>query len=58
MTPGRTIYVIRQSPELSKAWRELSEAQKRAVIEACATAEEEDIERIIVEVVHGQRRLF
>jgi hypothetical protein len=58
MTPTRTIYVIHQSPELLKAWRELSESQKRAVIKACETAEESDIERIIEEVIYGQRRLF
>lgn len=58
MTPTRTIYVIHQSAELLKSWRELSESQKRAVIEACKTAEEDDIERIIEEVAYGQRRLF
>ena len=58
MTPNRTIYVINQSPELHKAWRELSESQKRAVIKDCETAEESDVERIIEEVAYGQRRLF
>ncbi len=58
MTPTRIIYVINQSPELLKAWRELSEAQKRAVIKACETAEESDLERIIKEITDGQRRLF
>ncbi len=58
MTPGRTIYVINQSPSLLKAWRELSDAQKREVIKACETAEEDDIERILLEVADGQRRLF
>jgi predicted Fe-S protein YdhL (DUF1289 family) len=58
MSPNRTIYVIHQSPELLKAWRELSESQKRAVVAACETAEESDIERIIQEIVYGQRRLF
>ena len=58
MTPNRTIYVIYQTPELLKAWRELSESQKRAVIEECETAEENDVEKIIREVAGGQRRLF
>lgn len=58
MTPNRTIYVINQSPELLKTWRELTEPQKRAVIEACETAVESDVERIIKEIVDGQRRLF
>jgi hypothetical protein len=59
MSPNRTIYIINQSPALIKAWRELNEIQKRSVIEACETAEEEsEIERIIEEVVDGQRRLF
>ena len=58
MTPNRTIYVINLSPELLKAWRELSESQKRAVIKECETAEEGDVERIIEEIVDGQRRLF
>ena len=58
MTPNRTIYVINQSPELLKAWRELPETQKRAVIKDCETAEESDVERIIEEVADGQRRLF
>ena len=58
MTSNRIIYVIHQSPELLKAWRELSESQKREVIKACETAEESDIERIIEEIVDGQRRLF
>ena len=58
MTPTRTIYVIQQSPDLLKAWRELSDTQKRAVVEACETAEESEIERIIEEIVEGQRRLF
>ncbi len=58
MTPSRTIYVINQSPALLKGWRELSESQKRAVVKACETAEETDIERILLEVADGQRRLF
>lgn len=59
MTPNRVIYLINQSPELLKAWRELSEIQKRSVIKACETVEEEaELERIIEEAAHGQRRLF
>ncbi len=58
MTPNRIIYVINQSPELIKTWRELSESQKRAVIKDCETAEESDVERIIKETADGQRRLF
>lgn len=58
MTAGRTIYVINQSPELLRAWRELNQTQKRAVIKACETAEEDEIERILLEVAQGQRRLF
>ena len=58
MTPNRTIYVINQSPELLKAWRELSESQKRAVIKDCETAKESDVERVIEEIADGQRRLF
>jgi len=58
MTPGRTIYVINQSPGLLKAWRELNHIQKRAVIKACETAEEDEVERILLEVADGQRRLF
>lgn len=54
----RTIYIVNQSPELLKAWRELSKTQKRAVIKDCETAEESDVERIIKEIVDGQRRLF
>ncbi len=58
MTPNRIIYVINQSPELLKAWRELSESQKRAVIKDCEMLEESDVERIIEEISDGQRRLF
>jgi len=58
MTPNRVIYLINQSPELLKAWRELTESQKRELIKECETAEESDIERIIEEVIDGQRRLF
>ena len=58
MTASRAIYVINQSPALLKAWRELNERQKRQVIEACKTAEEADIEKILLEVADGQRRLF
>ena len=58
MTPGRAIYVINQSPELLKAWRELSETQKRSVIKECETIEEDEIERIILEIIDGQIRLF
>lgn len=58
MTPNQTIYFINQNPELLKAWRELTDAQKRLVIKACETAEESDLGRIIEEVVDGQRRLF
>lgn len=58
MTPNETIYFINQTPELLKAWRELSETQKRAVIKACETADESDLERIIEEVIDGQGRLF
>lgn len=59
MTPNRAIYLIHQSPELLKVWRELSALQKRAVIEECERIEaEEEIVLIIEEVVEGQRRLF
>lgn len=58
MTANRVIYLINQSPELLKAWRELDERKKRAVIEACRNAEESEVERIIEEVSDGQRRLF
>ena len=58
MTPNRAIYVIHQSNELKKVWRELSVAQKREVLKECETAEENDVEMIIAEVVEGQRRLF
>jgi len=58
MTPGRTIYIINQSPELTKSWRELNRTQKRELIKACETANENDVERILLEVAHGQRRLF
>lgn len=58
MTPSRTIYVINQSPELLKAWRELTESQKRQVIKACEAEEESEVERVIKEIVDGQRRLF
>jgi len=58
MTANRVIYLINQSTALIKAWRELSDVQKRAVLGACQTAEETDIERIIEEVADGQRRLF
>ncbi len=58
MTPTETIYFINQNPELLKVWRELSKTQKRAVVKACETAEESDVERIIKEIIDGQRRLF
>lgn len=59
MTPNKTIYVINQSPELLKVWRELSESQKRQLIKACEKEEDEiALERIIDEIVDGQRRLF
>jgi len=58
MTPNETIYLINQNSELLKAWRELSEAQKRMVVEACQTIEDPDLEKVIKEVAFGQRRLF
>lgn len=59
MTPNQTIYIINQSPELLRAWRELSELQKRLLIKECQITEtEEEIEMIIEEIVEGQRRLF
>jgi len=58
MTANRTIYLINQSPELLKAWRELDDRQKRAVIAECECAEECDVEKIIEEITDGQRRLF
>lgn len=58
MTPNQTIYLINQSRELTKAWRELTEVQKREVLKECETAEENEVEMIIAEVVEGQRRLF
>jgi predicted Fe-S protein YdhL (DUF1289 family) len=58
MTPNETIYLINQTPGLRKAWRELTDSQKRAVIKECEQAEESDVERIIEEVALGQKRLF
>jgi hypothetical protein len=58
VTPNQTIYLINQSPELLKAWRELSDAQKRMLLKECETAEEDEIEMIIEEIIEGQRRLF
>lgn len=58
MTPNQVIYQIHQSRELEKAWRELTDVQKREVIKECERADENDLELIISEVVEGQRRLF
>lgn len=58
MTPNQTIYLINQSRELTKAWRELTDVQKREVLKECETAGEDELEMIILEVVEGQRRLF
>ena len=58
MTPNRTIYLVNQSRELAKAWRDLTDVQKREVLKECETAEENEVEMIILEVVEGQRRLF
>lgn len=58
MTPNQVIYQIHQSRELEKAWRELTDVQKREVIKECEGTEENDLELIISEVVDGQRRLF
>ena len=58
MTPNKTIYIINQSRDLTKAWRDLTETQKREVLKECETAEENEVEQIITEVVEGQRRLF
>lgn len=58
MTPNQVIYQIHQSRELEKAWRELTDVQKREVIKECERADEKDLEMIISEVVDGQRRLF
>jgi predicted Fe-S protein YdhL (DUF1289 family) len=58
VTPNKIIYTIYQNPELLKAWRELSERQKREVVEECEQAEENEIERILEEVASRQRRLF
>lgn len=58
MSPNQTIYLINQSPELLKAWRELSEVQKRMLLKECETAEEDEIEIIIEEIIDRQRRLF
>ena len=58
MTPNQTIYLINQSRELAKAWRDLTDVQKREVLKECETADENELEMIILEVVEGQRRLF
>jgi predicted Fe-S protein YdhL (DUF1289 family) len=58
MTPNQVIYEVHQSRELEKAWRELTDVQKREVLKECETADEKDLEMIISEVVDGQRRLF
>ena len=59
MTPNETIYLINQNSALLKAWRELTDAQKRAVIKSCEQESEEgEIERIIEEIIDGQRKLF
>lgn len=58
MSPNQTIYLINQSRELAKTWRELTDLQKREVLKECETADENDLEMIILEIVEGQRRLF
>ena len=59
MTPGRTSYVINQSGYLLKIWRELTNIQKRIVIKECEAIEKEDeIEKIFLEIIYGQRRMF
>jgi hypothetical protein len=61
MTPNNTIYVINQSPELLKIWRELSAPQKREVIKECERSDDackNEIEKIFEEVINKQRRLF
>jgi hypothetical protein len=58
VTPNQAIYIINQSPELLKAWRQLSNVQKRMVLKECETADEDEIAVIIEEIIDGQRRLF
>ena len=58
MTQNKIIYLIHQSPELLKIWRELSDEQKRAVLKECETEDESEIERSVEEIAYGQRRLF
>ena len=58
MSPNQTIYIINQSRELTKIWRELTETQKREIVKECENAKENDLEMIISEVVEAQRRLF
>ena len=58
MTPNQAIYLINQSRELTKIWRELNKTQKREVLKECETRENVNVKMIICEVVEGQRRLF
>ena len=58
MTPNQAIYLINQSRELTKIWRELTETQKREVLKECETRENVNVKMIIFELVEGQRRLF
>ena len=58
MTPNQTIYLINQSRELTKIWRDLTETQKREILKEGENAKENELEMIISEVVEAQRRLF
>jgi hypothetical protein len=54
VTPNKVIYVINQSTELRKAWRELSEVQKRILLKECEMAEEDDIGAFVVLAISRQ----
>lgn len=58
MTANQTIYLINQSPELLKAWRELDEPQKRSLIAECVRSDDCDIGKIIEEITDGQEDCF
>ena len=47
MTPNQAIYLINQTRELTKIWRELTETQKREILKECENAKENELEMLV-----------
>lgn len=58
MTPNEVIYHIKQTRQFTDMWARFSREEKEDVLRRMENQNEDDLEKVLLEVKTGQNRLF